>query len=312
MPSIGRIDLTAMRVPLARRAAEVATAILGSPNLVLSSARELRFGKRGSISVVIVGRKAGCWFDHENGVGLLDLIEGVSGDFHQAITFAEEIIGPAPRQFVLTSHPISHAASRDKDNDNNRRSDRALVLWNEAVPIGGTIAEIYLINRGIRKLPEGVDNSVLRFHPQCPFGEKTHYPCLIALMREIHSNEPRAIQRTALTAVGKKIGRLTLGPKVRTASSSPPTKSLPKDLRSARDSKPCSVRCNWVSVPHGHLAMPTMFDDSLPFQASSASPSSSTMMKAAPVNELHLNAHAVGLMPVGKYFALFLTDAAMT
>jgi putative DNA primase/helicase len=85
------------------------------------------------------------------------------------------------------------------------------------VPFAGTIAEIYLISRGIRKLPEGVDDSVLRFHPRCPFGEKTHHPCLIALMREIHSNEPRAIQRTALTAVGEKIGRLTLGPKVGTA-----------------------------------------------------------------------------------------------
>ena len=69
MPSIRRIDLPAMRAALARRAAEVATAILGNPNLQLSSARELRFGKRGSTSVVVAGRKAGCWFDHENGVG---------------------------------------------------------------------------------------------------------------------------------------------------------------------------------------------------------------------------------------------------
>ena len=77
MPSIRSIDLNAMHVALARRAAEVATAILGGPNLVLSSARELRFGKRGSISVVIAGRKAGCCFDHENGVGgdLLGLIK---------------------------------------------------------------------------------------------------------------------------------------------------------------------------------------------------------------------------------------------
>jgi putative DNA primase/helicase len=36
---------------------------------------------------------------------------------------------------------------------------------------------------------------------------------MIALMRDIHTNEPRAIQRTALTADGEKIGRMTLGPK---------------------------------------------------------------------------------------------------
>jgi putative DNA primase/helicase len=230
MPSITSIDLNAMHVALARRAAEVATAILGSPNLVLSSARELRFGKRGSISVVIAGRKAGCWFDHENGVGgdLLDLIARVRGDFHRGIIFAEEIIGPVPRQLALKSHQTSYVTPRDKEN--NRRTDRAFMLWSEAVPIGGTISEIYLSSRGIRKLPEGVDNSVLRFHPQCPFGEKTHYPCLIALMREIHSNEPRAIQRTALTAVGEKIGRLTLGPKVGTAIKLSPDEMITQGL----------------------------------------------------------------------------------
>ena len=33
------------------------------------------------------------------------------------------------------------------------------------------------------------------------------------MLRDIHTNEPRAIQRTALTANGEKIGRMTLGPK---------------------------------------------------------------------------------------------------
>jgi hypothetical protein len=36
---------------------------------------------------------------------------------------------------------------------------------------------------------------------------------MVALLRDIHTNEPRAIQRTAVTAFGDKIGRMTLGPK---------------------------------------------------------------------------------------------------
>jgi hypothetical protein len=40
----------------------------------------------------------------------------------------------------------------------------------------------------------------------------------VALLRDIHTNEPKAIQRTAVTAFGDKIGRMTLGPKTGTAA----------------------------------------------------------------------------------------------
>jgi hypothetical protein len=38
-------------------------------------------------------------------------------------------------------------------------------------------------------------------------------PCLVALYRDIETNEPRAIHRTALTRDGRKIDRKVLGPK---------------------------------------------------------------------------------------------------
>src|SRR5207249_2721743 len=41
------------------------------------------------------------------------------------------------------------------------------------------------------------DGRVLRFHPSCPY-HATRHPCLLALMRDVRTNEPRAIQRTAL------------------------------------------------------------------------------------------------------------------
>jgi hypothetical protein len=52
----------------------------------------------------------------------------------------------------------------------------------------------------------------LRFHRDCPFGEGVRHPCLIALYRDVITDEPRAIMRTALTPDGTKIDRRALGP----------------------------------------------------------------------------------------------------
>ena len=75
--------------------------------------------------------------------------------------------------------------------------------------LAGTLAERYLSNRKL-KLPSYVED--VRFHPSCPFG-KERLPCMVALYRDIVSNEPRAIHRTALTPDGHKIDRKALGPK---------------------------------------------------------------------------------------------------
>jgi Toprim domain len=208
------IDMAALRAALAQRAADVAIALVGQPNRPPSSERELRFGNRGSLAVLIQGPIAGLWHDHENGVGgdLLNLIRRVrGGSFHDAIAYGQEIIGSAPQR--PASPQVSLVAPQREDE---YRSHLALALWNEAVPIVDTIAAVYLTKRAIRSLKD-IDGPVLRFHPTCPFGERTRHSCLLALLRDIHSNEPRAIQRTALTTSGEKIGRLTLGPKIGTA-----------------------------------------------------------------------------------------------
>jgi hypothetical protein len=63
------IDTVTLRAALAHQAADVAVALLGEPNRHLSSKREQRFGRKGSLAVVIEGARAGIWFDHENGEG---------------------------------------------------------------------------------------------------------------------------------------------------------------------------------------------------------------------------------------------------
>ncbi len=91
-------------------------------------------------------------------------------------------------------------------------------MANGAQPIAGTLAARYLrrcpealISKAL--LPDDISKSgSLRFHPDCPFGPGTRYPCLIALMRNPISGQPTGIHRTALTPDAQKIDRMMLGP----------------------------------------------------------------------------------------------------
>jgi hypothetical protein len=130
------------------------------------------------------------------------------GSFREAIEFADRFVSqaardPAPAPQVRRQR---HGAVEHRTH----HMPLALGIWKEAVPIAGTIAAVYLARRNVAI---AIDGTVLRFRPSCPFGNNTRHPCLIVLMRDILTNEPRAIQRTALTSDGEKIGRMTLGPK---------------------------------------------------------------------------------------------------
>jgi putative DNA primase/helicase len=193
-------------------AADVAVLLLGPPNRRLSTRRELRFGNKGSLAVVIAGPKTGAWFDHESGTGgdLIDLIRRKrGGSLSDAIAYNQQVIGSGSvRTTIRAARPISKPALGEEDN----RSARALALWGEGVPITGTLAGRYLEQRRVFEPALEAGDGVLRFHPLCTFGEGTRHPCLLALLREIHSNEPRAILRTALTSRSETIGRMALGP----------------------------------------------------------------------------------------------------
>jgi hypothetical protein len=82
--------------------------------------------------------------------------------------------------------------------------------------IAGTVAITYLGDvRGIdiEALMPDLDE-VLRFHPHCPFTPEKCVPCLIALYRDVETDEPAGIHRIALTPetlAGDKVERRTLG-----------------------------------------------------------------------------------------------------
>jgi putative DNA primase/helicase len=83
------------------------------------------------------------------------------------------------------------------------------VVWWRS--ISGTLAERYLVETRKLVLPPDITPDVLRFHHACWLDGQPR-PCLLALFRNIHTNEPQAIMRTALTPDAKKIKRMALGP----------------------------------------------------------------------------------------------------
>jgi DNA polymerase I-like protein with 3'-5' exonuclease and polymerase domains len=88
---------------------------------------------------------------------------------------------------------------------------RSIELWDAAKSIHGTLAERYLAKTrelDLTILPD-ID-AVLRFHPRCPF-DKAQHPCIIALFRDIETDEIAGIHRIALTDNAEKIERRMLG-----------------------------------------------------------------------------------------------------
>jgi hypothetical protein len=83
-------------------------------------------------------------------------------------------------------------------------------IWTSAQSLRGSMAERYLSETrhiDTTRLPEDIHRS-LRFHPHCVFGQGTHLPCLIALMRDPLTDEPVGIQRIALEHRDGKIEKL--------------------------------------------------------------------------------------------------------
>jgi Toprim domain/CHC2 zinc finger len=147
------------------------------------------------------------------GGDVLELVRFARGcHFDEAIDW---LIGEegAPRRSMPPSLHIARAP--DAHLDERGKAEWALRIWDEAVDPRGTIVEKYLAMRALELPPEAAGEA-LRFHPSCPFaGQKT--PAMVALVRNIVSNAPQAIHRTALTPDGQKRkiaghARLSLGP----------------------------------------------------------------------------------------------------
>jgi hypothetical protein len=88
-------------------------------------------------------------------------------------------------------------------SDRSMATADALALWREGVDPRGTLAEKYLADRRL-ELGDDLAGEVLRWHP----GVRA----MLALFRNILTNEPQAISRTFLDCEGRKLKRMFLGP----------------------------------------------------------------------------------------------------
>jgi putative DNA primase/helicase len=91
-----------------------------------------------------------------------------------------------------------------------RDREFAFRTWSEALPIGGTLAETYLLKRGIVIPPEIFCGDAIRFHPQCPFRlldtrELVRLPAMVAAVVDIRTSDFLALHRTALRSDGGKL-----------------------------------------------------------------------------------------------------------
>ncbi|MBQ0819478.1 toprim domain-containing protein [Microvirga sp. HBU67558] len=156
-------------------------------------------------------RSASLRFDPKAPGGFL--IHSFAGDDPLSIRdYVKERLGLASgREAQLAPSPAAPVTSPDEAE----RTAQALVIWDEARHPRGTPVETYLNRRGL-VLPDEAACSAIRFHPACPFaGERT--PAMVCLVRDVVTNKPMAIHRTALTRDGHKANtngkdRLALGP----------------------------------------------------------------------------------------------------
>ena len=108
---------------------------------------------------------------------------------------------------------------RKREDDDRERIRRAREIWTAACDPRGTLAEDYLRSRNGLLLDDALAGRVLRFHPRCPWKDKStdktvFLPALIAAFRSFDNNAIKAIHRFRLDQPQRwpKAERMMLGP----------------------------------------------------------------------------------------------------
>lgn len=115
------------------------------------------------------------------------------------------------------SAPIERATvARKSMPEKMDRTTRALAIFHETIPPWDTPVQAYLTRERGLVLFDDLARSV-RYHPACPFAGTRRTPAMVCLVRDVVTNAPKAIHRTALSLDGRKVevdghDRQSLGP----------------------------------------------------------------------------------------------------
>lgn len=176
-----RIDTDALRQRLRDRTEELTAALLGEPNKALSTRHDLRFGRRGSLSVVTNGPRRGQWFEHgpDEGGDLFALIQKVHAmDFRGALEWAVDWMGDPSRVAPPPPRKESNEALPDR---HDVLSPWGWRLWESGRPVTpGDVAGRYLLGRRCA-LP---GSHAVRWVPSLPYGPDKAFPALLALITD--------------------------------------------------------------------------------------------------------------------------------
>jgi len=209
------LDAHAVSALLAARIDELARVLLPQGKAVSGCWRVggLDGARGGSLVIALAGSKQGLWIDHatsEKG-DALDLVKGVRNcNTRAAIEWSKKWLDRGRGEAYA---PAPTAGGGD---DEARRIERALAIWDDAVSPRHTLVDTYLSGRALKlKLTDALAGKVIRYHRACPWkdanGKPIRVPAMVVAMRSIATDAITAIQRTRLSSEGEKIERRMLG-----------------------------------------------------------------------------------------------------
>lgn len=191
---------------LALRVEDLAVHLMGEPTF--RDRLHWRYGRRGSLAVVVLGENLGSWFDHERAEGgdALDLVRRErGGTMREAMDWALAWLGGS----APAALPARPALAPTVPPGAEARFDLAMRLWAEARPARNSPAGAYLTGRKV-DLPTEAE-AVIRHHPECPRGPE-RLPALVALITDPETAKPTGIHRIYLRIVGTTATKVEHGP----------------------------------------------------------------------------------------------------
>jgi hypothetical protein len=137
-------------------------------------------------------------------------------DFQPTRDHVRNLLGLAPfgSRPVAANRPAPREKPAEPTEDDAAKIARARRLWSEGVDPRGTLVERYLASR-LLGLDDDIAEPVLRFHAAVPWLEPDdtiiRVPAMLALYRDLRSDEICGVQVTRLSADGAKIVRRMRG-----------------------------------------------------------------------------------------------------